>query len=221
MQHGLGDEGIDVVKIGVMMGFISILLVYVIYGIYVGKGMGNKVYDVMSEAEIDTNNANLQSLSYNNYTILPTAAVYSLTQYNSTEIYDLTCYICNNVHGKNEKIRDNPCLLIHLQGRVKLTTEYDEMLGQYHLIIDPYSYTIEFDANGGSGNMASQEFVYDNAKSGLIEGQALRKNSFYKQGHIFAGWSLTKGGSVTYPNGKKVKNLLLFGELTLYAVWTK
>lgn len=220
MQHGLGSEGIDVVKIGTMMAFISILLVYVIYGIHVGKGMGDNVYNDMSEAEIETNNANLKSLSYDSV-ILSTAAVYSLTQYNSTQIHDLTCYICDNVHGKYELISDSPCLLEHLQGRVKLVTEYDEMLGQYHLFIYPYSYTIKFDANGGGGNMASQEFVYDTSNSSEVEGQALTKNGFYKQSYNFAGWSLTKGGSITYANGEKVKNLLLFGDLTLYAVWTQ
>jgi uncharacterized repeat protein (TIGR02543 family) len=221
MQRGLGYEGIDVVKIGVMMGFISILLVYVIYGINVGKGIGNEAYNMMSEAELDTNKANLKSLSYNDYVILPTAAVYALTQYNSTELHDLTCYICDNIHGKYEKISDTPCLLDHLEGKVKLTTEYDEMLGQYHISIEPYSYTIKFNANGGSGNMASQEFIYDTANSSLIEGQALRKNSYYKQGYVFAGWSLTKGGSVSFTNCQKIKNFLLFGEITLYAVWTK
>lgn len=214
MQRGFGYEGIDVVKIGVMMGFISILLVYVIYGIHVGKQMGDKVYTTMAEAELETNNANLRSLSYDSV-ILPTAAVYSLTQYNSTEIHDLTCFICDNVHGKYELISDSPCLLDHLQGRVKLDTEYDEMLGQYHLIIHPYSYTVKFDANGGSGHMASQEFIYDS-----LEDKALTKNSFYRQGYNFAGWSITKGSNVNYANGQKVKNLVLFGEFTLYAVWT-
>lgn len=218
MQKGFGFEAVDVLKIGVMMGFISVLLIYVIYGINVGKDMGNSVYNDMSNAEISTNNANLKSLSYE-YTILPAATVYSLTQYNSTEIYDLTCYICDNTNGRYEKISDSPCLLEHLKGRVKLITEYDEMLGQYHLKIYPYSYTVKFNANGGSGNMSNQEFVYDNTNSSSIEGQALTKNGFYKQGYQFAGWSLTKGGTVTYADNQKVKNLLLFGEITLYAVW--
>ncbi len=221
MQRGFGYEGIDVVKIGVMMGFISILLVYVIYGINVGKQMGDKVYTTMAEAELETNNANLRSLSYGKV-VLPAAAVYSLTQYNSTEIHDLTCFICDSVHGKYELISDSPCLLEHLQGRVKLETIYDEMLGQYHLFIYPYSYTVKFDANGGSGRMASQEFVYDDyTDSSSDEGQSLTKNTYYKQGYNFAGWSITKGGNATYTNGQKVKNLVVFGEFTLYAVWTQ
>jgi hypothetical protein len=220
MQSGLGFEGIDVFKIGVMMGFISVLLIFVIYGVQVGKDIGNNTYETMSEAERETNSANLRELSYEKV-ILPTATVYSLTQYNTTEIHDLTCYICDNVHGKYELISETPCLLDHLQGRVKLITEFDEMLGQYHLIIYPYSYSIKFDSNGGSGNMASQAFIYDNDNSSAIEGQAITKNLYYKQGYNFVGWSLTKGGSVTYANGQKVKNLLLFGELTLYAVWSK
>ena len=221
MQKGLGYEGIDVVKIGAMMAFVSILLVYAIYGIHIGKDVGNEVYETMSEAERTTDNANLQSLAYEDHVILPAAAVYSLTQYNASEIYDLTCFICANEHGETQKINDTPCLLEHLQGKVKLVTEYDEMLGQYHLKIYPYSYNIKYDGNGGSGNMASQEFVYDNSNDSAIDGKPLKKNSFYRQGYTFAGWSLTKGGNITYTEGQKVKNLLLFGELTLYAVWTQ
>lgn len=219
MQGGFGYEGIDVLKIGVMMGFISVLLIYVIYGVQVGKEVGNSTYEIMSEAEQETNSANLKDLSYDKV-ILPAASVYSLTQYNATQIHDITCYICDNVHGKYEAISDTPCLLDHLQGRVELITEFDEMLGQYHLIINPYAYSIKFDSSGGTGNMASQVFIYDNDNDSSIEGQALTNNLYYKQGYNFAGWSLTKGGSVTYTNGQKVKNLLLFGELTLYAVWT-
>jgi hypothetical protein len=219
MQHGFGHEGIDVLKLGVSMAFISVLLIYVIYGIAVGKGIGNNFYNTMAEAEINVNDAELQSLSYSNHEILPAAAVYSLTQYNSSEIYDVTCYICNNTHGKTTLISARPCLLDHLYGKVKLETEFDETLGQYHLFISPYSYTIKFDSDGGSGNMASEDFIYDNNNSNSIEGQALTKNTYFKQGSNFAGWSLTKGGSVAYTDGQIVKNLLLCGEMTLYAVW--
>jgi hypothetical protein len=219
MQHGLGYEGIDVVKLGVMMAFLSVLLIYVIYGIQVGKDIGNETYNVMSDAEIEADNANLRELSYD-YVIMPAASVYSLTQYNASQIHDLTCYICDIAHGKYELMSDTPCILEHLQGKVKLKTEYDEMLGQYHLFIYPYSYTIKFDPGGGSGNMAGEEFIYDYENDGSIEKQTLNPNSFYRQGYRFAGWSLTKGGGVTFLDGQEVKNQLLFGELTLYAVWT-
>ncbi len=219
-MDGLGSEGLDVLKIGVMLAFLSVTLSYVIYGISIGKGLGNNMYEKMAEAETNVNITELQDLSYSEFEVLPSAAVYSLIQYNANDIYDITCYICDNTHGKHSIISNGqPCLLDHLQGKVTLVTKFDEMLGQYHLFVYPYSFTINFNANGGSGHMASQEFVYDNYNNSSYQGQPLTKNSFYKQGATFAGWSITKDGSITYLDGQKVKNLLLFGEMNLYAIW--
>ena len=76
------------------------------------------------------------------------------------------------------------------------------------------SYTVEFNANGGSGTTVDQSFTYDVA-------QTLRLNGFSKTGHTFAGWNIAANGSETsYANGASVENLITDGSITLYAQWT-
>ena len=75
------------------------------------------------------------------------------------------------------------------------------------------TYSVKYNANGGSGTMSNSSHTYDKASS-------LNLNSFYKDGYVFAGWSTTKGGSVTYLDGASVKNLTTgTGVVNLYAVW--
>ncbi|MBQ8519464.1 MAG: InlB B-repeat-containing protein [Agathobacter sp.] len=78
----------------------------------------------------------------------------------------------------------------------------------------PNSYTISYDANGGSGNMAGTNTTYDKAVP-------LRNNTFTRTGYTFKGWSLTKNGTVDFVNGATVSNLTSTngGEVKLYAVW--
>ena len=77
-------------------------------------------------------------------------------------------------------------------------------------------YTIKFNANGGTGTMASKTMTYGTAAK-------LTANSFTRTGYTFSGWSTTKKGSVVYKNKASVKNLVAKsgGSITLYAVWTK
>ena len=78
---------------------------------------------------------------------------------------------------------------------------------------DPY--TVAFNANGGSGTMAKESFVYGTAK-------ALTINNFTRTGYTFSGWSKKSSAtSPEYTNGQSVKNLATTsGEtVTLYAVW--
>ena len=75
-------------------------------------------------------------------------------------------------------------------------------------------YTVKFDANGGTGKMADQQFTYDQ------EG-TLNANSFTREGYTFAGWSETSKETVKYADKAKVKNLAASGTKTLYAVWTQ
>ncbi|MCR4676460.1 MAG: InlB B-repeat-containing protein [Sphaerochaetaceae bacterium] len=76
------------------------------------------------------------------------------------------------------------------------------------------TYTVVFNANGGTGTMADQSFTYDTA-------QNLTANSFSKTGYNFAGWSTSSGGSVIYADGTSVSNLTSTagGSVTLYASW--
>ena len=79
-----------------------------------------------------------------------------------------------------------------------------------------YTYTVKFDANGGSGEMESQDFTYD------VE-QALRENTFTHPECNFAGWGVSPDSNTIYKNGGVVKNLTNEnkGTVTLYAVWTE
>ena len=76
------------------------------------------------------------------------------------------------------------------------------------------AYSVGFNANGGTGTMSEQAFVYDTA-------QGLETNRFTKEGYTFKGWSTTANGQVIYTDGATVNNLTTtnHGIVTLYAVW--
>ena len=81
--------------------------------------------------------------------------------------------------------------------------------------VNPH-YKIKFDANGGTGTMNDQEFVYGTA-------QNLTSNSFTRTNFMFNGWNTAPDGSGTsYTNGQEVNNLSITegDEITLYAQWT-
>ena len=85
--------------------------------------------------------------------------------------------------------------------------------------ISPYTYrpsettvfTVNFQANGGSGTMASQSFASNIP-------QALNGNAFTIAYYDFRGWNTAADGSGTgYGDGQTILNA---GNLTLYAQWT-
>lgn len=75
-------------------------------------------------------------------------------------------------------------------------------------------YTVTFDANLGSGNMAQQSYEPNTDYQ-------LPANSFYCFAKKFVGWNTKADGSGTkYVDGAKVNNLANVGEnVTLYAQW--
>ncbi len=76
-------------------------------------------------------------------------------------------------------------------------------------------YSIVYNANGGSGTMASSSHVYDTSK-------ALSPNAFTRTGYTFKGWSTNSSATgATYTDKQSVKNLTSTngGTVTLYAVW--
>lgn len=80
----------------------------------------------------------------------------------------------------------------------------------------PHTYTVKYNANGGSGTMESSTHTYDTAKN-------LTANGFSRTGYSFAGWATSSGGSVVYADGASVKNLTSTNgaAINLYAVWEK
>ena len=78
----------------------------------------------------------------------------------------------------------------------------------------PSTYTVTFDANGGSGSMAQQSYKIDTDYQ-------LPANSFYLFAKKFVGWNTAADGSGTsYADGATVRNLAnVGGSVTLYAQW--
>ena len=74
------------------------------------------------------------------------------------------------------------------------------------------TYTVTFDANGGSGAMNPQIFTYG-------EPQNLSPNEFTMQNKDFLGWAKTSGGSIAYDDNSGYT--IGTADVTLYAVWGK
>ncbi len=77
------------------------------------------------------------------------------------------------------------------------------------------TYTVVFNANGGTGTMQNQTFTFDVANN-------LISNSFSLTDCAFLGWSTNSTATTaTYTNGQSVMNLVSSGTVTLYAIWEK
>lgn len=85
-------------------------------------------------------------------------------------------------------------------------------------IIEPPTYTIHYDANGGTGSMNNQEFTYNDPA------EPLTANTFTRTNYVFKGWNTAADGSGThYDNEEEVRNLSNIDDdvVTLYAEWWK
>ena len=93
-------------------------------------------------------------------------------------------------------------------------TEDASFYAETDAIWNANTYTVSFDANGGTGTMEDQSFVYDQA-------QALSANTFQYTNRNFIGWSTMPNGEVEYTNSQSVSNLAAENGavVTLYAVW--
>ena len=79
----------------------------------------------------------------------------------------------------------------------------------------PNTYTVAYDANGGTGTTVSGSHTYDTEK-------ALTANGFTRENYTFAGWATSPTGAAVYSNGQNVLNLTAVNgaTVTLYAKWT-
>ncbi len=80
--------------------------------------------------------------------------------------------------------------------------------------LDSFSYSVKFNANGGTGTMANESFTSGTA-------QALTANAFTRTGYTFQGWATSASGAKVYNDGQSVSNLTetIGGVVNLYAVW--
>ena len=84
-----------------------------------------------------------------------------------------------------------------------------------YAVWSPISYSVQYDANGGSGTMPDSVHVYDTES-------ALNPNLFVRTGWQFLGWALTEDEErVMFGNGETVLNLSsdAGAVVKLYAVW--
>ncbi len=79
----------------------------------------------------------------------------------------------------------------------------------------PITYYVRFHANGGTGWMDDQKFVFDAR-------QALATHRFTRTGFAFTGWATTPSGQVRYAENASVVNLEEVQDriVDLYAVWS-
>ena len=83
----------------------------------------------------------------------------------------------------------------------------------------PVEYDVVFNANGGSGEMTTQHFVYDVP-------QNLSENAFLRENYEFSGWGLSTNqspNSISYSDQEEVSNLTTKdGDvLNFYALWLR
>lgn len=85
----------------------------------------------------------------------------------------------------------------------------------------PNTYTIQFDANGGSGTMPAVSYAYDKIQTT----DSLPPNKFTKGTSTFKGWAVEAEGAVQYTDMSSIQSIVNSmamenkTELTLYAVW--
>ena len=80
----------------------------------------------------------------------------------------------------------------------------------FYALWTPKKYKVTFDANGGTGTMAEQEFTYGVA-------QELTQNTFTKNFSGFYTWNTKADGSGTSYNDKE--EITVDEDITLYAIW--
>lgn len=85
----------------------------------------------------------------------------------------------------------------------------------FHAQWSAISYSVRFNANGGTGSMSNQNFTYDVA-------QNLTSNAFTRSGYDFAGWATSENGAVVHADEASVSNLSSTNGaiVDLYAKWS-
>ena len=85
----------------------------------------------------------------------------------------------------------------------------------------PNTYTIQFDANGGSGTMPAVSYAYDKIQTT----DSLLPNTFTKGTSTFKGLAVEAEGAVQYTDMSSIQDIVNSmamenkTKLTLYAVW--
>ena len=139
------------------------------------------------------------------------SALYMCSGLTSVTVLDPNCQIYSLSHT----LGDSSITTIY--GYTGSTAEtYANTYGYPFVALDavPTSFTVLFDANGGSGTMAEQVIPFDTYAY-------LTANAFTRTGYTYLKWNTKADGSGTaYANKAKVRNLTSGEPVTLYAQWS-
>ena len=92
---------------------------------------------------------------------------------------------------------------------------------EIHPTLTPNTYTVRFEANGGSGTMIAVSYAYDKIQTT----DTLPQNTFTKEAFSFKGWAVEAAGKVQYADENSIQSIVNSmaienkTERTLYAVW--
>ncbi len=118
----------------------------------------------------------------------------------------------NKIIAKSDKIEKDMVLLEdQVQKNYTFIMPDNDCEIKVYYYLNKATYTVHFDSNGGTGDMADQVFNID-------EQQNLSSNTFSKTGYTFTGW---KYNEKTYNDGQLVSNLTTKNNetITLIAQW--
>jgi len=104
----------------------------------------------------------------------------------------------------------------YLNGKSIAVTDDVDLTAQW----TPISYNVKFDANGGTGSISNQSFIYGTAQK-LTDN--VNVSSITRSGYTFTGWNTAQDGKGTsYVDKASVSTLTATqnGTVTLYASWT-
>ena len=101
------------------------------------------------------------------------------------------------------KTADNTYTAAQNNGSVQLYAKWEQI-----------SYSVIYNANGGSGRMAASQHLYHEEK-------ALSDCTFSREGYSFMGWSTERNNKVEFDDMQIVSALTEESSITLYACWDR
>ncbi len=140
----------------------------------------------------------------------------------TTFVYDKTIELSENTFEKTGYnflgwATDSSATVTNYTNKQSVTnlTSVDGETITLYAVWEANTYTVQYNSNGGSGEMLGTEFVYDKTNE-------LSENTFEKTGYKFIGWATSATAEThDYTDMQSVSNLTTVdGEtITLYAVW--